>query len=429
MEILLIIALTVTLLVLKKIFKLAFLSIPFLMAFMWFFFIYVSIIVFQTYSWQYLSLIWILIGVIVFTLGYGVGERIANKNWAKPTKIEPRYRINLSLLRRALSISIIIGLSYGILKLQSFGFSFGELLSFDKLGEINNSVAVTRYTDGGVYSLFYQFLLSFVYLAPLLGGLLFSHAEKRKDKLLAFFAFAPELLAFSFTNEKATLIVSIIFWAASCIVGFLRKKGRFPRVSLAGFVKGGLLLFFVIIILLYSMMLRLGSIDGDNFNIALKKMENSYALSQVPAFDSVFTDVGRSPLAYGILTFYGISNFLGVAEREQGVYTDSFSHEDIGTNVYTAFRALIGDYGYIGSLFIMCVIGFATAIGVVRIIKKGKVPYLSIALVIAVYSFTLFSFATSLFAYLSLIVALLFYIAILATCAVTGTVCNKVNST
>ena len=54
---------------------------------------------------------------------------------------------------------------------------------------------------------------------------------------------------------------------------------------------------------------------------------------------------------YGIKSFGGLLDLFGVIDRPDGIYTDvTFINESLRTNIYTAFRSRISDFGFIGSI-------------------------------------------------------------------------------
>ncbi len=403
MEVFLIIALTALIFVLGKLFRLSITSLPMVMALVWSFFVYASLLILQGYPWQYYGLLWILISCIIVLFGFILGERAAGSKW-KAIIDRRSVVIYKQRLQKVLAVSIMLGLVYGFAKLQSFGISFSDMFTLEGLGEINNEVAVARYSGVGAYSLLLQLLLSFVYLSPLLGGLLFSLAENKKDRTIALLSFLPEILAFSFSNEKATLIICILLWAASYVVGYMRRYGRYPRMALGQVSKIAALVFGILAVLVISMTLRIGEINTENLDIAMQKFSNSYALSHVPAFDDYFVHAQTPQHSYGVVTFYGVSNFIGLGQREQGVYGDSFSSGDIGTNVFTPFRGLVQDFGVAGGLVFQFVIAFFAGVFAYRVRFSEGNPYPSIVCLIAMYAFVLFTYV-SLFSYLSIVAA------------------------
>ena len=113
-------------------------------------------------------------------------------------------------------------------------------------------------------------------------------------------------------------------------------------------------------------------------------------------------------LKYGVMTFFGVANALGIAKRQSGIYRDFvyFGRLDktMRSNVYTIFRMLIDDFGIVGALVFLLLLGFASAKAIV-FIKKRKMIFLSQAFLVAVYSYVMWGFVASIWAYTSIICA------------------------
>lgn len=105
---------------------------------------------------------------------------------------------------------------------------------------------------------------------------------------------------------------------------------------------------------------------------------------------------------YGVMTFFGIANALGLAERQPGVYRDfeyfGRLNKNMWTNVYTIFRQLIDDFGMVGALVFLFIIGFISSKAIVFIAKR-KWIFVCQAFLVAVYSYVMWGFVTSFWAY------------------------------
>ena len=114
----------------------------------------------------------------------------------------------------------------------------------------------------------------------------------------------------------------------------------------------------------------------------------------------------KDGLKCGVMTFFGIANLLGIEHRMPGVYRDYvlFSKGDyeLRSNVYTIFRMLIDDFGKVGALIFLLLLGFASGKAVV-FIQKRKMIFVCQAFLIAVYSYVLWGFVASIWAYTSII--------------------------
>lgn len=403
----------ISLFVSKRVFKLNLLSPPILMSAIWMMFIAASLILFRDYPWHYLGLIWICIACTAYTTGYVLMKQyLRNKKYPRKEEKTPERHLTATGKRRAkaiLMIVLVLAFTYVFLRLQTYGVSIVDISNVEDLAETNNAIAVARYTNGSSSSIILQAFLPFVYLAPLLGGFLISYLRASKEKLLCFVSLLPIILMFSFTNEKAAALQGVVLVVSGFIVGYLNKYGRFPTLKpkhIAVIVAGGVLLLST---LLASMMLRIGSVDPETLNIALQKLANSYALSHMPAFDSIFPSLMQSKeLTGGVYTFYGIADTLGIVERQQGVYQDFFTYNDITTNIYTAFRGLILDFGVLGALVVSFITGALTALGVRSLTSRGH-SSIAIGFLAGVYTFIFFSFIVSFMSYMSLILTFILF--------------------
>jgi oligosaccharide repeat unit polymerase len=100
----------------------------------------------------------------------------------------------------------------------------------------------------------------------------------------------------------------------------------------------------------------------------------------------------------------GISNLLGLEERGQGIYAEYMQVGKNGyhgiSNVFTAFRPLIEDFGEAGSYAVMFILGFVSKLSL-KYLTAGRMIYLNQTVLSAVYAYLIWSFAASFFAYTS----------------------------
>ena len=108
------------------------------------------------------------------------------------------------------------------------------------------------------------------------------------------------------------------------------------------------------------------------------------------------------------MTFFGIFNGIGLAKRQTGIYRDLvyFGRLDktMRSNVYTIFRMLIDDFGKIGALVFLVLLGFASSKAII-FIQKRKMVFLSQTFLVAVYSYVMWGFVASIWAYTSILCA------------------------
>lgn len=124
------------------------------------------------------------------------------------------------------------------------------------------------------------------------------------------------------------------------------------------------------------------------------------------SFDIWLSDYFRSSiLSYGKLTYLGIADALGLAERIQGVYT---SLNETSSNVYTAFRGVISDFGIFGGLIYTSLHGLFLGMAV-NTIYNSALPRFSIFYSVQCIFFFAFGMFVSPWTYLSFIAAAIIF--------------------
>lgn len=144
----------------------------------------------------------------------------------------------------------------------------------------------------------------------------------------------------------------------------------------------------------------------------------SYAIGHLACFDKWYSLSTTEDLPYklGVRTFFGLSNALGIEKRESGIYDETvfFGKGEIqgNSNVYTAFRPLVEDYGILGSMVFMIMFGFLSQLCIVNI-RQYRRAYLSETILCAIFAWVFWSFVTSIFSYLSYFAMFFFFFLLL----------------
>jgi oligosaccharide repeat unit polymerase len=97
-------------------------------------------------------------------------------------------------------------------------------------------------------------------------------------------------------------------------------------------------------------------------------------------------------LLWGFRTFWKAYEYLGVQEHPES----SIFVEESSSNIFTAFRGLLEDFGPLGSCLVMFVLGFVGSIGY-RNVVAGRAS--SLPVLIFVFAYGLLSTSFSLFTY------------------------------
>lgn len=362
---------------------------------------------FTGYGLVYISMI-----ALTFSMGSLTGSFIGNK--MPEENNENKFLSSRSLI--LLQICFGLGILNVLLGINANGFNLRELFSFKTLLELNVAAADTRYTMNVQGSLVSQVTLIFVYLTPLYGGYLLPLLKGNK-RIWCYLAILPALLISLTQAMKLAFIASIVLCIVGIIVSSFANNDTFLRVKKTAVLK---LLFFVTLVfavLFMSMMLRAGTFDKQTVNY-MKQNFASYAFGQLPAFDVWFTNnIGEIDHEGGLKTFYGISNFFGLEERKQGVFTDYiFIWKNINnqipsgiyTNVFTLFRFLLEDFGYIGSFLMIFFTGIISGFSWLMVKRKKYTTFFQ-TMLISLLFFVFMSFATSVWVYTSFIATVVIF--------------------
>ena len=349
------------------------------------------------------ALIWLWF-VLFSCLLFGIDTNVKRKN------IALNVSIDIIKARKGIIVQCLLAYICVVLNINAHGFDFHSFLSLNSLAEANNEMAINRYsgTEGG--SFLAQLLLMFVYSSCISVGYLKGFSDEKLIKLILM-AIVPSILIVFSLNTKAVFLTSVIFLLVGYVVGIKTSK-KTIELNTVKIIKLIAILIIPICILVFSMMLRIGSVDIPTFEIVMHKFI-SYSLAHIPAFCYWFQNNIAIEYSLGEKTFIGPLSILGINERIQGVYSDFWSDGNLMTNVYSYFRGLIEDFGMIGG-----------ALAFVIIVMMGNYAYkgylsggnknICITVLTFVYCF-IFFWPVSLCTYVSLIASFFCFFIFLKT--------------
>lgn len=394
-----------------------------------FYVIFHNMFTFTGYGLAYISMI-----CLTFSIGTLIGQFLGNHM----PEVKQEYSFNNKRAFFFFLTSLTLGLLNIILSIHEYDFSVKEIFSFRNLVEMNVLATDLRYSTNMQSSMFHQITLIFVYLSPLYGGYLLPLFTDKK-KIFCYISILPALMISITEAMKFPFIAGVVLWIVGIIVSSFANNKSFFRVKKSAILKLGISggLFFAILIL--SIFFRNGRFEAEIFE-QIKLDFLNYACGHLPAFDAWFTNnIGKIDPEGGIKTFYGISNFLGLAVRKQGVfeewiyYGQSINHQIpsvlLGTNVYTMFRFLLEDFGFIGSFILMFLTGIVSGFSWLMVKMRNFTLFFQIILIAVLFSIPM-SFIASIWAWTSTIATVvLFYFVLLYTFSkktVEITACQKI---
>lgn len=376
----------------------------FILIIYWSFFIIAPFYAFRgDYDWKYIGLYWIIIACIFFLIGYLLGRDISNKKKQKISNIfETDSTKKLSKVSWIfIVILILIGMYRTVIEVSINGFSFSMFFNLDTLIMMNTSMAYDRYIGGGnSYNMIMQVINVFIYTAPLCGGYAYNYSEKKIHKILSVATFLPIIMSLLLTNGKVGLVANSFLWATGYLISYTEKYRKAPSINIRKVVIVLIVSFGVIGLLYISMLLRIGDLSSQTREIVNKKF-SIYAFGHMQAFDLWFSNYGLSnEYTYGEYTFLGIFSSLGIAIRKQGVY------DFIGgasSNIFTVFRGIIQDYGIMGGLLFMIILGLIGGHSFHNVLNINKSSVANKVILAATYFFIFHSMFSSAWTYTSYI--------------------------
>lgn len=361
----------------------------------------------------YEGLIFILFGCAFMQIGEIVGKDIVKKHIIQrnPENRQPNKKKMKNLVLTFFCLAMVCP----FYTIAINGFDLESLLSFESLLELNNDMSEERYSGASQTTLLNQLLLVFCYLAPLYGGYCY-RLVSGKLKILCLATVLPAAIVALTQAVKLGLITSVFMFSIGILISSLANhlSLKMSRASLVKVVLGTVL---VVAIIITSMAFRFSEVGLNLFPILSEKFI-SYAIGSVPCFDNWYasnTDSFAS-LQGGTRTFMGISNALGLEQRVQGMYSEYVSWGKNGidgsSNVYSSFRALVDDFGTIGSMLFLLLLGIFSSLCRVVVVSNRKAWIAEVVLGF-IYAYVMWSFATSFFTYLSYILSIFLLLFIL----------------
>jgi len=369
----------------------------------WFVFIFFPLVVMFEVSinpWAvgYLSLLVILFS---WTFIFFNWKKAYSNNLDKPTASEI---YDTPLLRTTLWFSIFFSVVCSIKVMLVQGFSLAEL--YDDIVLVAAKYAVSRYASDVVYSAYGPLSLGFAYLAVLIAGLIFGSTQSSSRKKWVLLSFLPSIIIMVTQSAKGSFFGSIFYFLGGIMVTSIQQNRfiLFKLKSVKVLLKAGL---FSIILFIFSLMSRglQDAKDVSGFFEQLRFLLASYFFAHLYNFSewiTVYWDGFKnskfdiSHYYYGFYTFTSIYKFFGYQKvTPDAVYDEYNNIQDLmESNVYTIFRGMIMDFGILGTILFIFILGLLLHLSF-YIFLNSKKPIVSLAITIFTLVFFYYSFIIS----------------------------------
>ena len=281
--------------------------------------------------------------------------------------------------------------------------SFGLSSAPQALLLLGREFSVARYGGGAVeLPAAVSLLLYWAFPASVLGGMVFALARRRTTRLLGMF---PLVLAFAsglITASRAGILMSGVMWTSAVLaVSVVRERGT-GHLFRARWAAAGMAAV-LLLVAIYALLQWVRGGVGESFDVfALGFSAIETFLGSISVFTQWFAVAEPGHPSWGAFTFAGPFDLFQLAERKQGLYeTTVYFASGSGSNIYTAFRGLIEDFGYAGAWLVCFGLGAGSAVAY-RKCGEGLITW--VVPLSVFYSLSLFSHLYSMFMNNSVIV-------------------------
>jgi len=302
------------------------------------------------------------------TLTFSIGSLAFD--WKTAFKKNTRKRETATLvysstfLKMVFCASTLASLVFLILDWFDQGFSIHDL--FFDLQASAASYANLLYSENLDINNFARWSIVCAYLGAILGGFLFPCiTTKTGRRLIVVMSFLPSVLVAVTQGGKGLLFLCIVFFYAGLLV--YRASAGTLCLFEKGSIKSLTLYVAILIAVVAISFISRGLYTIENSEELLRRLiwyYASYSFGHIYAFSDWFAFIiGRhseltypqESAAHGFYTFTAVFKLLGShKEVPLGVFGEYYSYGDLlASNIFTMFRGLILDFGFIGSVLFM----------------------------------------------------------------------------
>lgn len=318
-----------------------------------------------------------IIIVICFLIAFNIGEIVylyASKDRVKSVWVLKDSHGNEKKLRRFILyfsiISLIFSLLYARLFLQHLG-GFAAYLMADIRSEALNITV----------PFWIRIPLLFSYSLLQVSAVYYYKFGQIKYMLICTL---PILIMSIVQNGRAGVLMVVVIVFMAIIVRSIIKERKNKKKVLIKYGSYLAIVGFIVFIGGALLRYRNSQTEGSFFLDSFR----SYLLGGVSAFDTYIHKPDTSSLGYGRYSFSALYDLLGIAKNEVGVYTNYLVFNSNGdtTNIFTAFRQMIDDFGELAASLYLFVLGFIGGKFWSRI-KRGDQLAISFMLLFYMYLF------------------------------------------
>ena len=363
---------------------------------LWFSLLSVTLLVAPEFPMHPLGL-WYILGV---SMALTLGSLLVPKNLLPDSeKYNSIESVKLFFFNRSNFILILIVLFclitiVGIIVLLLFGIKRYEL-NIDIFSLISLPGQLYDDRDAGILLIpwYIRYLTYFIMPSSLLSGILVPFQQYPR-KIICHLPIILAIFIGMVYTTRATILFSIILFLSGIFSSYIiLKKDDKIFLNTKSFFASVSIFSFLVFSWIFLQWLR-GGAESDFLLYPIINTIKSAVLGSTTVFTTWLQNYKQHSLAFGLYTFAGPMDIIGLNERQLGFYTEFVSLPNGYSNIYTAFRGLIHDFTLTGSILICFFIGILSQLSYQRC-RDGNIIWI-IPLSI-VFAFTLFSPFISIF--------------------------------
>lgn len=252
------------------------------------------------------------------------------------------------------------GLLAGVVALYRHGFNPTSLLSLESLLSTGNAISERRYGGGGAAGIVPPLLLTLVYAAALLAP--FARLRQSEPWWILILPTLSVLPYSTITTERLAFLLTAALTAGGWVAAYVLRTGAPPQTTMRRAFVATMLSAAAAATFIIIAFVRTGRTDSAIRRTILEKME-VYAFGYLPAFSQWFEENVNSldaPTGWGTSSLPGVEFLSGIARDSTRAYDERTLVDEAGntTNVYSAWRSVLYDFGIVGGALLMICLGW-----------------------------------------------------------------------
>jgi hypothetical protein len=295
----------------------------------------------------------------------------------------PRRRVAVSaprLPRWVVGLGCAGALAAAVVAARAQGFDPAGLLSPRGVLEIGSGLSRARYLHGAGQPAVVPALLTAAYCAAIVGPVLRQTGAGGR-----WCGWAPTVALIPFavaTTERFVLILSAALATGATVAAKMLATGAVPGPTRRGVLLALGACTAMAVLFTGIAFVRIGSLDPRYAPVVEQKL-GTYAFGYEAAFSGWLAQAqplsaGAGPLRWGTASFAGAGLALGgvdsASRQQQRRYADYAAVGESGqtSNVYTALRGLLEDFGPAGAALVMFAAGSLAGAAYRRVLRSGS---------------------------------------------------------